>query len=429
MLRWLLKKGAYTTCLKVVAMVITLLFVALLSQWMPKEDYGVLAMIVSIAAFAGAIGGFGQTDLVIRENSPLNQNGRFEDARRYLAQASGLTICVAVFPSLAVGGYFLADGYSLAVAISAFVIVLMWSLAYPLQGGARSEEKFLLALGPRDIFWRALVVAAGAALFYNGVVPSIELLAPLSAALLVLLVGYQMWSLNVSPWALASGPTAFQDKARLSASFALMLSATAITAQNTVDVFLVGAFMSPEAAAEYFPANRVALAAGLFFLPFQMLIGPRIATMMRKNNLAGVKRLNTLATFLLAAAVGASSLVLLIAYPLYAGAFETATATTRSALQILVVGQLANSLLGLPGVVLTMAGKQKQLANANIVVFVLGSAALFWAASSGSILTVALVATASVIARKVLVASLSAFYTGVWPIHPTMVLPARKMTS
>lgn len=423
MVRWLLTRGAYTAFLKVVAMGVTLLFVALLSNWMPKADYGVLALILSVAALAGAVGGFGQSDLVIREVAPLVSAGRVEDARNYLSQAVLISLVVSLPVALMVGAYFLLADHGVGVAFAAIVLVTAWSLGYPLQGGARSWGRYLLALGPRDIFWRVGVLLVCGILVYLDQPTTITVIAPVAAVVLTIAVVVQLFALRVTLLRKPDDYSSAFNKTRLMASGALMLSLLTIQAQNNVDTFFVGSVISVEAAAEYYPVNRLSLVAGFFFLPVQMLIAPRMATMISEGNLGQLKRLNSFATLLLAVITLVVSATLLFAFPWFRGYFGTLSSETHVILAILLLAPVLNSALGLPDVPLIMSGRLKKLVTWNVVTLIVGSLSLYLAAASSSLVAVASVASGAIVLRKLGAAVLAWFALGIKPIHFELLSP------
>ena len=415
MLRWLIKFGGYTTILRVIAIGVSLAFVSALSLWMPKDDYGLLAMVVSVATLAAAIAGFGQAELAVREVSPLVAREETEQAQAYLHEAYGLVLAVSVLTGAAIGAYFLIAGYSASVAGSAGLITSLLGINLVLSGAARSQDRYFLAFAPKDILWRGAAILATGALFFGGFSTTIDVVAPLCAVVLLVIVGGQAARLSFSPRKLMGSIANSFGGERMGAGAALMFSAVALTAMNTVDVFLVGERMSPTVAAEYFPANRIALMCGFFLLPMQMVIMPRIAVMMRENDMPGVRKLFTYATLLIGAASIVTGAVLVFAYPLYAPLFGTASGATRESLTILVAGYAIGGLFGLPGIILITAKRQKLLALVNIGCALCAVAALILVTGTGGLSAVAYTVAGFELLRKILIALSAYLAAGVAP--------------
>lgn len=416
MIRWLLTSGGYTVFLRVVAMVTTLAFVSIMSLWMPKADYGVLATMISIATLVAAIGGFGQAELVIREVSPMVEDGDRDGAAHYLHAASAISLAFSLATGLALGLYFLFAGYGWIVAVCVGAIALLLGLNLVWSGAARSHDRYFLALGPKDILWRAGTIAAVGLLILGGMATDIQMVAPICALVLLIAVGGQAWRLRVGPKAIWRAHRGAFTSERMGPGAALMLSALALTAANTADVFLVGDLISPEAAAEYFPANRLALVATFFLMPFQMLIAPRIAQMMKRSDLAGVQHLTSLATLMLGVAGTATAAAILLGYQFYQPLFGTASERTWQALVVLTLGYTAGGFFGLPGVILIMAKKQRLLAIVNATCSGLAILSLLVVAHLGDIVLVAAVVAGFELLRKLSIVGAVMATTGIVPL-------------
>ena len=421
MLRWLLKTSSYTVFLRVLAMVTTLGFVSIMSLWMPKADFGVLAMIISVASFASAIGGFGQSEMVVRDISPLLGEGRADEARAYLQNASGLVFYASLAMGLPVGLYFALSGYSVLVAISALAIVVFLGLNLVWSGAARSYDRYFLSLAPKDILWRLGTVLGAAVLLIFGLTPGIGWVAPICAGTLGLLAGWQAVSLGVRFGDLLRLSPRVTDAAYLRQGAPLMLAYTAMVVLTTVDVFIVGSLMSPEDAAEYFPANRLALIVTFFSIPLQMVIAPRIAQMMSAGDMASVQRITTFTTLILAGASIGAAIAIVGFYPLYQPLFGTATETTFRALLILAGSYAIGSVVGLPGVILVMAKRQNVLAAINMGCAVLSLVAIAVTALRGDLIEVALAVAGFELLRKSLIGVAVWKTAGIAPIHTNLI--------
>ena len=415
MLKWLLKAGAYTVFLRVIATVTTLAFVSVMSLWMDKTDYGVLAILISLATLAAAVGGFGQSEQIVRDVPMALSEGKTDEAARLVNQASNRVFVVSLPVGLAVAAYFLWAGQSWIVATAAFGVTVALSYNLAWSGAARSHEMFLWALAPKDIFWRLGTLAVCGGLVLLGLPLGIDLTALILLVVLAVFIVLQGRVLNLQPGDVLRPPSSGQGDWATGA--ALMLSIAAITAQNTIDVVLVGTLLSPEAAAEYFPANRIALMAGFFFVPFQLVISPRLSRMVRSGDIAGAKKIGTFGTLIVSLASIGVAAALILGYDLYEPAFGTATDATQRAVQILVGGQIIVALMGFPGVILVAVEAQKIMARINILFLFLGTGAMYLAATTGQIEAVAWAAVLNIVARKLAITAVTVARSGIWPIH------------
>lgn len=416
MIGWLLKAGGYTVFLRVIAMVMTLVFVSAFSMWMDKADFGILTLIIATTTLAASVGGFGQSEQLIRDMPYALSQGDDDAAQRLLQQACARVFWISLPVGLTVGAYFILAGYGgVWIGLMSMLITILLSLNLAWAGAARSRDMYLWALGPKDIFWRLGALIICGLVIWSGQKMGINFVATVLLITLFIAVFFQARVLGIHLPDLFRLPKG--DDAQWRVGFDLMLSSVSIAAQSTVDVFLIGLFMSEISAAEYFPANRLALVVGFFALPFQMVMAPKLSRFVREGAINKARRLNTLSILVIATATACVAAAMIFGYPLYIGAFATATDETRQAFVILAVGQILITLMGFPAPVLIAAGYQRLMARLNITFFVISSAGIAWAASSGGIDRVAISATLCILGRKALIMSACGMKVGIWPIH------------
>ena len=416
MVTWLLKVGAFTVGLRVVAMVVTLTFVAGMSQIMTAASFGVLSMLITTCTLVATMGSFGQSEWIVKEASPLVGEGDRVGAQALFHSASWRVLVVSTPLGLLTGMLFLIFSGDWLTGLAAGMIVVMLSYALAWAGAARSLDRYFWSLGPKDILWRAGVLGLGGlAATVGGGLVGLNTVLMLTAGVLLVCVVAQAYVLGIDPKKVIQAIP--EDRVVWLAGMQMMLAATAIAAQSNLDVVLIGIFMSAEQVAVYFPANRLALAAGFFFLPFQMIVAPAFARLIRSRDDAGMRKLSTLATLLVTTASVAAVVTLVFGYPLYEPLFATATGETRKALHILLAGQLGVAALGFPGALLIMSGHQKILARTSIVFLVLGGITLTLAAALGTVVTVAIAAAGMTVLRKLVTTLIAGVHTGVWPLH------------
>lgn len=414
MLTWLVKVSSFTVLLRVVAMLVTLGFVAGMSHLIGKEDFGVLAMLMSLVTFAATIGGFGQSEWTVREASPLHSEGNSAGVQAIFGEMSRRVLIVATPVGFCVGVFFWWHGDGAIVAISSFAVTVLLSICLAWAGAARSIDKFFWSLAPKDILWRMGTLVITFVFITFGLNLQISQVTIVLTLVLLIAVLFQGRSLALSPRQILRAPSGTSD-AWLT-GLQLMLSMAAISAQNTMDVFFVGSFMSPADAAEYFPANRIALVAGFFFLPFQMIVGPRFASLTKKGDFRNLNKLSTIATLILAVASFSVTFILYEFYDVYAKLFDTASLQTETATKILIFGPAISSLLGFAEAHLIMHKRQALLTNINLVFLAVSLISIPIVAMTGSIVSVSYAVTILLVLRKFAVASFVAIQLGIWPV-------------
>ena len=416
MIGWLLKAGGYTVFLRVIAMVMTLVFVSAFSIWMDKADFGILTLIIATTTLAASVGGFGQSEQLIRDMPAALAEENEEKAQIFLKHACARVFWISLPLGFVVGVYFSLAGYGgLWVGAVTMLITILLSLNLAWSGAARSRDMYLWALAPKDIFWRfgALIICGVVVL--SGRAMGIDFAATVLAITLLIPVFFQARVLGIKAKDLFLLPKG--DEAQWRVGFDLMLSSVAIAAQSTVDVFLIGLLMSEISAAEYFPANRLALVAGFFAMPFQLVLAPRLSRMVRQGDLNKARRLNMLSVLVIFAATACVATAMIWGYDLYIGAFATATNETRVAFVILAIGQILVTLMGFPAPVLIASGYQTLMARQNLIFFVIGSLAMAVAAAGGKIEWVAAAAAFGIVGRKFVIMIACGMKTGIWPFH------------
>lgn len=414
MLSWLLKAGAFTAMLRVIAIVTTLAFVSVMSHLLPKADFGTLALFVSVVTLAGTVGSFGQSEWTIKHASPRHSAGESDRVKQTIAEATKRVIVFSLPIACIVSLFFWTRGDGFVLALLSALNTIALSICIAWAGASRSVDKLLWSIAPKDIIWRAGAILFSFGLISFGIAMNLDLVALGMFGVLTIALLFQSRSLSVSFTDIINAPLG--DWATWVVGLQIMISMVAIVAQNTLDVLFVGTFMSSEAAAEYFPANRIALVAGFFFLPFQMVISPRLARFAASKQNKELRNLYTLGTILLTTMTTALSAALILSFKYYAPAFETISASSKYCIQILCISQIISSTMGFPGIVLIVHSSQKLLAQINLLVFAISTPTLLFATQTQKIEYVAIATGSLIVLRKLLAATACAIKIKVYPI-------------
>ena len=410
-----IRAGALAGGLRAAGMVSMLIFVACMSSWMEAGDFGTLALIISMATLAAGFGGFGQAEMNIRAIAARRAAGE-EGAVVEVPNASvGLVVRVSAVIGALLALYVAIDGHPPALWISVLVLTVSLSMMTGLAGAARAADRFVLALLPKDVAWRLITIALVGGLVLAGQGTEIKVVAPILALSALTCAFWQARALCIRAGSLHRPHPEVLTRTHLTGSATIAFSLFALVALSTLDVIVVGALISPEAAAAYFPANRLAILAAFAALPIQLVIEPRIADMLVRKDLAGAQRLSNAATILQSSSSLVLGLALLLGFPYYGVLFPTAGAETFQVLVILVAGFVIGSLCGMSGPILMMAGHQRILAQVNLLFACIAAALLVFAASRGDLIAVALVVTAMEVLRKLAMVGYAFRRTGLLP--------------
>ena len=414
MLGWLLKAGAFTAILRVVAMVVTLVFVSVMSQLLPKTEFGTLALLISVVTLAGTVGALGQSEWMIKHASPQFASGDADAVKRTIAEATKRVICFSTPIAATVAVFFWLRGDGAIVAFFAALNMVSLSVCIAWAGASRSVDKLFWSLAPKDIFWRGGTIIFSFVLIAFGVNLSLDLVALGLFGVLFTALLFQSRTLNISVQDIRNAPIG--SWAAWVTSLQIMISMVSIVAQNTLDVLFIGTFMSSEAAAEYFPANRIALLAGFFFLPIQMILGPKISRIIKSKDTKDLQKLLTMGTALITIATILIGVMLIFGMEIYLKYFPTATASTEKCIIVLTVAQIICSMMGFPGLILIMTSRQSAQATINISFFLIGMPITAITAIYGNIETVATTISVIMITRKAAATFYCARKTGIFPV-------------
>lgn len=414
LLRTVMSDGAIAGLLRIGAVLAMLAFVAAMSTWLDPVAFGTLAMLVSLATLAAGFGGFGQAEMILRRGPTMEHLDPARAATAVTEETIALATWASLLPAILIAAAFAWRGEPLSVSISAMAVTVVFGIMTALSGAGRAAGRFVVALAPREMVWRlmAIIVVGGAYLMgWRG----LEIALPAIALCLAVALAWQMTALRIAPRALIWPGTLAFDRRYIGASVSIAISMLALTAVNTLDVVMVGARISPEAAAAYYPANRIALLCAFASLPIQMVIEPHFARAAAASDHAELQRAATLATLLQVIFCLGLGVAIVAAFPVYSALFPTATPASLAVLAILVGGLIAGAIFGLPGSVLLMAGFQRPFTIVNIVFAIVAAVSLFLAAGTGSLVLVATIVSVVEVSRKAVQAVLAYRYAGILP--------------
>ena len=124
-----------------------------------------------------------------------------------------------------------------------------------------------------------------------------------------------------------------------------------------LDIFLVGALDSTEAAGHYTAASRFVFVGALALQSVVLVIGPQMSDLLARRERSRARSLYQTATLWITAASGPLCFALAVFSPFFLAAFGSDFAPGASALTILALAMLVNIATGPVTVVLLMAGK------------------------------------------------------------------------
>ena len=408
-------RGVYTMALKSLAMLVTLVFVSVMGFLVTPGAYGALAGLIATVTVLSAIGSFGQQDFAMRSVSKAREEGGDFAGRLAAGNATVWVIQVASTVGAGLGLALLWQGQSPVFALSAAILVVAGSLSMAWSGAVRALGGYLWSFGPRDIFWRlGIVVTVGVLGLGWGVTLGAAALAAIAALVLVVCVAVQGAVLR--PRLRGAASLRGAGMAALRSSVNLMVSKASVQLTANFDVIVVAGVVSTLAAAEYYPANRLALVAALPAVALQMVIAPHLARLFQTGDAVGARRLASLATVFTLVSTAGILLCFAVAWPLLEVLFPTATAATATALKVLLASQIVQVALGYGATALAMAGCDTILRRITLYSTGAGAVLILGAAHTGDLVAIAGVTAVVLVARQVALAWAAYRILGIAPM-------------
>jgi O-antigen/teichoic acid export membrane protein len=202
----------------------TFAFASVLSHWMAKDDYGAVALLMTVVVFTGIIFNFGQRDLLIREVSKYLTNDDTASAYMFSKRSVLWSLIGGCLGGILVAIGFYVRGESLIFSLSAGLIVPLLSVNHTWAGCATSRKSFFWAIAPRDLLWRIIVlmIVGGYFWVHNGVSVERDVAAPIILIVFLTLVFVQKFALgsSVAPFSL-TGVTPAPELRKPSFNFCL----------------------------------------------------------------------------------------------------------------------------------------------------------------------------------------------------------------
>ena len=249
-----------TIFLKVASGGVAFAMFSLAARNMSSDDFGNLAMWLSVAQIGCVIGLFGQEMLIVRSLNEYSVASRPRQIKGILLFSGGVALVVSILASIAAVCFARLARHDSPALIVAVALFMMTTAAIMLGSQiARSVVSILMGEGSRDLFWRLLVVIVllVTLLTRRGISPEEFLYVCATAMALGLIVQ------AIGIWRALSGeirraPPAFETRRWMGASVRFWLSSILEASSQYFDVVVVYWLLDPAAAGIYFAASRLA---------------------------------------------------------------------------------------------------------------------------------------------------------------------------
>lgn len=338
----------------------------LLARWMGAAGYGTYVYAMGWAVLLSKVGSLGLPTAALRFVPAYERSG--EAGRLFAFLRSSRQRVLAAGSAVALLGSAAVLLLSRYTPLPAAPLALGVGLT-PLLALVVFETEALRAL--RRVGWayapprllRPLLLLAGAgALALTGRATALGVLAVAAAALLVVLMLQRLASPREQ---LASAPPAADPDRRqwLRVALPLLLTHGFLMMVNKTDLFFVGAWLGPSAAAYYHAAVQTAHAALAATFAVDVVAAPAVSRSYADGDREALQRLATRMAHWYFWPTLATGLVLAAASPWVLALFGPGFARARPALLLLLLGLLANAATGVQRHLLSLTGHERDVAR------------------------------------------------------------------
>lgn len=347
--------------------------IVFLARWLDSNDYGTYAFVISLITFLAVVCSFGTPTALIRflgeyrgQNKLFLIRSVIRAARRSVAIA---TVLVALAGALFFFSWSKVDpGLQPVVFITGMLLLPAFAMSEVQGAIARSFGSIIVALGPRDVFWRLTLIPLG---FFatHYFAPDMQLPVFMSGAVICL------WLFVVCQWIYVRKllpPTAVEASGEGEMStwrqvaIPIWFAAIAVVSFRTVDVLFLGMFVPQEDVGKYFAASRTASLVSFVLISINIIVGPEVSKLYHSGETAKLVRVLKLASLLVFFPSLLFFLVLLFAGEHVLAIFGTEFQSAKTELTILAFGELLSASAGCVGIVMNMTGHQKEAAKIQI---------------------------------------------------------------
>ncbi len=359
----LLRGGVMALFIKVGAAGFQFLMFLVLARSMSGPDYGVFGFGFSLGTLLAVGGSFGQRMMVLRflsvyiseDRAPLARGVLREGFRIVLVGTAVLSLLVALV--LPVFEEEVTTGFLLWTALFAVAMALAEYFAFAL----RAYETMSLALAPRDVIWRLLVILAAlpVALGYLPQLDARSAMALITGLLLAVVLVQTLTHPATRPGALLRAPAEYDRKPWRQASWGLWGTSFVQMAAPNLTVVILGLLLSPEATGPVFAALRIALLLNLFLLAANMVASPTISRFYHQGRYEELQRTCSAIALLASGTALVIFLVLIFFGDRLLELFGPGFGEAHDVLLIVAGAYVVNTLTGPTSVLLELTGHER----------------------------------------------------------------------
>jgi O-antigen/teichoic acid export membrane protein len=415
-----------TIVLKVASGAVAFAMFSLAARSMSSNDFGNLAMWLSVAQIGCVIGLFGQEMLLVRSLSEYSVANQPAHIKGILLFSNGIGLSLSILASLAVAAFALLARQDNPMLILAVALFMIANAAIMLGSQiSRSLVGILLGEGNRDLFWRLLVVVVllAALATHRGISP--EEFLTLSAAAMAL--GLMVQAIGI--WRALSveirrSQPVFETRRWTTVSVRFWLSSILEASSQYFDVVVVYWLLDPAAAGFYFAASRLANVFAMLLSALNSFAIRRLPALYFAGARIEIERSLKLMAEVSAACVAIGLVIFSFGATALLGLFGTSFVTYQGALIVLAIGTAVQAAGGPAPSILQLTGHEGiyvPVAGGNVALRLLGFLVLI---PLFGVLGAAIACTASLVITTIALNKLCRHRTG---LDPSVFIVLRRI--
>jgi O-antigen/teichoic acid export membrane protein len=350
---------------------------ATFAKIMTPSDYGSFAMAFSMAIVASAVGSVGLATAVLRFLAEHLERGRPDLARGFvvfggLATGGASLVISALMTVLAWSVHAFRPVFEVPILYNAAFLSVAFSASEYVSSLLRARGIVAWSLAPRDVAWRAVLVAgAGCLLGWGLQVNASSVLWAATAALIAVTVVQAFHAAKqFRPLFSGEATLSFACPQWMSAAWPMWGAAILFALVQQFDVVLVGMLLKPEDAGEYFAALRTASLLSLILIAANMICAPVFSRHFHGGSLDFLRNYcRSVAALVSIPTILALGLLILAGRPLLAF-FDGSFVSAYPVLVVLALAFAFDCLCGPTAYLMQMIGRERTHFHAMVVTYV-----------------------------------------------------------
>lgn len=341
----LARNGAIAGFIKLASAGLSFVMFVVVAMVTDERQFGLYSATYAGASLISFFASMGQQSAVLRFWPQYLTLDKLGVANSVMARAILVTLGGLVVSSLGIMAVGFLPGFSdrtpewLPLCLSAAVLSFALGWSEFASGAFRAKSALISALLPRDVVWRALVIAAVVTMHLSQMHIDAVTAILISAALLVLATLPQALVLVRDTLRHERTPLSVEQKREFnSVSFGLWGVTSLPPALGQVSTLLVAAILGPEAAGAVFVADRTTRVVLLALTGINQALAPEISSAFYGGDRRHVQKITSL-TALGASAVALTILAVFVVFGTFIlGIFDPAYATPRTHMVLIIFG-------------------------------------------------------------------------------------------